>query len=89
MSDVTKAADGSWTYQCPGGKPSLCGDPQTGQPFVSSGWPSRKVAEARGQQHQDDHAGVAPMPELHEFRAQHGLMPHSDGVRAVQMEDDE
>lgn len=84
MATVTRTDDDSWTFQCPGFDDSPCGDPNTGQPFVSSGWPTKKVAEARGLQHIDEHEGGDPMPELAEFRAEHGLVPHEDGVRAVQ-----
>lgn len=81
---VTRADDDSWTFQCPGVDQSACGDPNTGQPFHSSGWPTARVAEARGQQHLDEHTNLRSMPDLDEFRAEHGLVPHDDGVRAVQ-----
>lgn len=82
MTDTTQADDGSWTYTCPGDQGSMCGDPNTGATFTSAGWPTKKVAEARGVQHIADHQGT-PMPELGAFRAEHGLVAHPDGVRAV------
>lgn len=77
MADVAKADDGSWTYQCPGVPGDPCG------PFTSAGWPTRKVAEARGEQHARAHSHLEPTPSLDDFRAEHGLVAHEDGVRAV------
>lgn len=85
-SAVTRAADDSWTFQCPGVQGSPCGDPG-GQPFHSDGWPSRKVAAARGEQHFEEHRTGKPMATLDDFRAEHGLVPHEDGTRAVRLED--
>lgn len=84
---VTHAEDGSWTFQCPGIEGSPCGNPGTGQPFVSSGWPTKTVAQARGTQHLDEHKGHGVTPSLEEFRAEHGLAPHADGTHAVRIED--
>ena len=85
---VTKADDDTWTFQCPGIQGSPCGDLATGQPFVSSGWPSKKVAAARGAQHFDEHKGVGLMQELGEFRRDQGLVVNPDGsVGSVSVED--
>jgi hypothetical protein len=84
---TTKADDGTWTFQCPGVEDSRCGDPGTGQPFFSSGWPDKKTAAARGAQHFDEHKGLAVTPSLDEFRAEHGLVAHDNGVHAVRAED--
>lgn len=71
---ATKAADDTWTFTCPGVKDSRCGDPVTGQTFTSSGWPTKKTALARGQEHFDEHLGKAVTSSLEEFRAKHGLV---------------
>jgi hypothetical protein len=86
-SATERADDDSWTFQCPGVAGSPCGDPG-GRPFHSSGWPTKKTAEARGQQHLDEHEGGEPMPELADFRAEHGLTAHEDGTHAVRIEDE-
>jgi hypothetical protein len=86
VSNTTKADDGSWTFQCPGIQGSPCGDPGSGQPFHSSGWPSKKVATARGAQHLAEHKGE-PMASLDDFRAEHGLAAHDNGTHAVRLED--
>lgn len=82
---VVQAEDGTWTFQCPGVQGSLCGDPASGQPFVSSEWPTKKSAAARGQQHFGDHAGT-PMQELHEFRRENGIELNDQG-QAVSLEE--
>jgi hypothetical protein len=86
---VTRAKDGSWTFQCPGIRGSKCGAAgPDGRPFYSSGWPEKKIALARGAQHFDEHRGLAVTPSLEEFRAEHGLVAHpEDGNRAVRIED--
>jgi hypothetical protein len=84
-SYTTKADDGTWTFQCPGVEGSPCGE-IGGQPFFSSGWPSKKIADARGQQHFDAHRGH-PTPDLDDFRAEHGLIAASNGIHAVRIED--
>lgn len=84
---VTRAKDESWTFQCPGVDGDPCGDQGTGQPFVSSGWPTKKTAEARGAQHLASHEDGDVMASLEEFRAEHDLTSHSDGVRAVKIGD--
>jgi hypothetical protein len=82
MSNVTKADDGSWTFQCPGVFGSPCGDPGSGRPFHSSGWPTKATATARGEQHLAEHETGEPMPSLEDFRAEHGLVAHADGIHA-------
>jgi hypothetical protein len=82
---TTKADDGSWTYTCPGYPFDACGGNDLPS-FVSSGWPTKKVAEARGAQHEaehDDPTNQTTMPELSAFREEHGLEAHEDGLRAV------
>lgn len=69
MLSVSKYdGDGTWRYVC--GRPSGCGTPEAG-PFTSSGWPSKAVALARGEQHEAEHEGGTPMPSLDVFRAEH------------------
>lgn len=84
---VTRAKDDTWIFQCPGIDGSPCGDPGTGRPFHSSGWPTKTVAQARGTQHFAEHKGFGVMASLDEFRAEHGLVAHEDGVHAVKVED--
>lgn len=84
---VSKGEDGTWDFECPGIADSVCGDPHSDQAFTSTGWPSRKVAEARGAQHFDEHQGLSVTPDLDAFRAEHGLMPHANGIHAVRIED--
>lgn len=72
--------DGRWDFRCPGVDGSACG------PFVSTGWPTKAAALARGREHFDDHLGVAPMSTLEDFRAQHGLSVDDDG-NAITLED--
>jgi hypothetical protein len=118
-----RAPDGTWTFQCPGIDGSPCGDLGTGQPFVSSGWPTKVIAQARGRQHLGEHkleadvnayladhaaaleyeggkllnaeakrakaieaSDYAVMPSLDDFRAEHGLTAHANGIHAVQIE---
>lgn len=44
-----------FTYTCP-----RCG-------WTSRGWGSEELAAKRGQQHQEEHETLEPMPELAEF----------------------
>jgi hypothetical protein len=80
--DSVTQGDTGWDFVCP--HPSPCGDPNTGAPFMSTGWPTKKIATIRGQQHLDEHAeGDAAKAEgrdvdqskladlLDEFRAKH------------------
>lgn len=83
---VTQNSDDGWDFHCPGIQGSACGD--VGVPFSSTGWPTKKAALARGQQHFDDHKGIAPMQELAEFRRDQGLVVNPDGtVGSVSVED--
>lgn len=68
---VTQGPDG-WDFTCPAA--SGCGVPG-GAPFTSTGWPTKKIAQARAGQHLDEHIGQGVMPSLDEFRAEHGLNP--------------
>lgn len=71
----------TWTFLCP--VTNGCGEPE-GRGFLSEGWPTRKVALARGQQHFDEHKDLDPMPELAVFRAEHGLSVDAEGVVTVE-----
>lgn len=75
--------DEGWDFRCPGVSGSPCGGEE---PFASTGWPTKASALARGQEHFDDHRGVAPMSTLEDFRAKHGLGVTEDG-KAVSLED--
>ena len=48
--------------------------------FTSTGWPTKKAATARGQQHKDEHESGAPMPELDTFRRDQGITVDADGT---------
>lgn len=74
-------SDGGWDFQCPGVQGSPCGKEQ---PYSSTGWPTKKIALARGQQHFDDHKGIAPMQELDAFRRDQGITVHEDGTVSVE-----
>lgn len=88
QDSVSSPDDGTtWDFQCPGIANSKCGDPETGQPFHSDGWPTKKVALARGQEHFDEHKGVAVTSSLEEFRAKHGLGVNLETGLAVKLED--
>jgi hypothetical protein len=83
---TSKQSDDTWTYACPGYPADPCGGNDLPS-FQSSGWPTKKIAEARGAQHiaeHEDPTNQSPMPELHVFRQEHGLAPTEDGLRAVQ-----
>jgi len=82
-SAVTNSGD-AWDFQCPGVEGSPCGDPATGQPFVSTGWPTKKAATARGEQHLAEHRGEDAMQELDEFRRDQGLVVADDGTVSVE-----
>lgn len=86
---VTQDKDESWRFQCPGFVDSPCHD-KDGNPFVSTGWPSKTVATARGTEHFTEHkTGADPdvdtvlMSDLDTFRRKHKLIPTADGKRAV------
>ena len=80
---VTGSSDAGWDFSCPGVQGSPCGDEV---PFASTGWPSKKVALARGQEHFDEHKGDGVMSSLDDFRTKHKLGVTDDGV-AVSLED--
>lgn len=80
-SMVTSTGD-VWDFSCAvfAGN-ALCG-------FQSTGWPTKKVAVARADQHLTEHKEHVPMPDLDTFRAEHGLTSAGtlpDG--AVRLED--
>ena len=86
---VEQVKGGTWDFQCPG----VSGDPcwtTDGVPFRSSGWPTKKSAAARGAQHLAEHKAnltggdPQPMQDLHEFRAEHGLVVNDDGSVSVE-----
>lgn len=66
-------------FQCPGFSDSRCGDPMTGQPFASTGWPDKKLATERGREHLTEHKTGEAMPSLDEFRQERGLAVQPDG----------
>ncbi|HET7399726.1 MAG TPA: hypothetical protein VFJ94_14510 [Intrasporangium sp.] len=82
---VTQDEDGTYGFRCPVNDGSCGGvdDKGTVVPFTSTGWPTKRLAQARGQQHVDDHKGIAPTPSLADFRVEHGLITSPAGVVAV------
>lgn len=74
---VTKADDDTWTFTCPGVPGDECG------PFVTSKWPRKKDAEARGAQHLAEHEHGELMQSLHDFRESQGLVANGDGSASV------
>ena len=62
----------TWDFNCPKTDGS-CGDNGIG--FTSTGWPSAKVAKARGRQHFDEHEGNGVAQSLDDFRTEHNLTP--------------
>jgi hypothetical protein len=84
---VTKADDGTWTFQCPGVKGDRCAPIDGDAPgWRSSGWPTKKLALARGREHFDEHRGLGAASSLEEFRAKHGLVV-DDQTGAVTLAD--
>jgi hypothetical protein len=75
LDNAVAETDAGWDFVCPV-TDGTCG--ANGTPFTSTGWPSKKTALARGQEHLDDHAGT-PMSSLEAFRAKHGLAVTDDG----------
>lgn len=87
QDSVSSPDDGqTWEFQCPGIANSRCGNTETGQPFLSTGWPTKKTALARGQEHFDEHKGIATTTTMEDFMTKHGLAVAADG-RAVKVED--
>lgn len=83
LSKSVTAGDGdTWDFQCPGIQGSPCGD--AGIPFASTGWPTKKAATARGQQHFDEHKGLGVSQSLEEFRKDQGLVVNDDGSVSVE-----
>lgn len=82
---VRETDDGHHDFACPGFVDDACGE--NGVPFTSTGWPSHETAVARGREHIDDHKGIAPMSELHEFRVKHGVEVRPDGVAVLSIKD--
>lgn len=82
LEDAVTTPDdgGSWDFRCPVN--TGCGEPG-GAGFESTGWPTRKVALARGQQHFYEHTELAPMQSLDDFRRDQGLTVDADGVVTV------
>lgn len=83
---VTKNTDGGYDFTCPvndGSCGSKATDDKPAGSFTSTGWPTRDAAEARAQEHFDDHKGIEPMSSLDDFRDKHGLSPSGDGLTAV------
>ena len=69
---VKKNEAGTWDYECE--FVGQCGDLATGIPFRSTQWPKKAQAEARGQEHEEEHKTGEPMRPLHEFREEHGVV---------------
>lgn len=74
---VTQNENG-WDFECPNIQGSPCGEPG-GRGFLSTGWPTKKAALARGQEHFDEHKGLGAAQELHEFRVSQGIGVADDG----------
>jgi hypothetical protein len=73
----------TWDFVCP--VYIGCGDPTPGGiGFTSKGWPTKKVALARGRQHFDEHKGLGVSPPLHRFRIDQGLTVDTAGVVKVE-----
>lgn len=70
---VTKMDDGTFAFRCP--SPDGCGadsaDPESR--WISSGWPSAKIAQARGLQHIREHVEGTLMQDIDEFRVEQGM----------------
>lgn len=86
LEDAVTEGDGGWDFHCPVTDGS-CGT--EGASFSSTGWPTKKAALARGQEHFDDHKGVAPMSTLEDFREAQGLftVQNDDGTVTVSAKD--
>lgn len=87
LNDSVKRDGDTWTFTCPGVIGSPCGDftAKEPTPFVSTGWPTKKVATARGTEHFAEHRGEAPMSTLEAFRLEHSLIVEPTGT--VRLED--
>ena len=71
---VDQDSDGTWRFTCP--HPAGCGaDGDDGHvSFISSQWPQKGHAVARGQEHLDEHDTGLPAQELVDFRAMHKVV---------------
>lgn len=74
--------EGGWDFQCPGVSGQPCGDAGVG--FRSTGWPTKKAAAARGEQHFAEHKGDGAMQTLEDFRRDQGLVVNGDGSVSVE-----
>jgi hypothetical protein len=79
LDDAVTEGEGGWDFACPVTDGS-CGDPAAGTSFTSTGWPTKKTATARGQEHFDEHLGNGVTSSLEDFRAKHGLTVDATGV---------
>lgn len=79
---VTKVdeTDDGWRFRC-GHSPNVI-DPQTGDTrpgewvpscFTSSQWPTKKAAQARAAEHENEHETGQPMTPLSVFRSVHKI----------------
>ena len=69
VTDAEGAEIAHWDFFC------LC-DSARGDGFLSEGWPTRKLAKARGDQHLAEHESGKPAPEKGE------LMSPAEAARA-------
>lgn len=65
LAAAVSSSGTEWDFACSGQVP-FCA-------FTSTGWPTRKVAEARGAEHFAEHNGDGLMSDLGKFREAHGL----------------
>lgn len=80
---VTGSEKDGFDFVCPVND-GTCGVPGSDVSFTSTGWPTRKTAEARGAEHFKEHKGEGLMRSLDDFRAAHGLAQDpGDPKRAV------
>lgn len=95
---VSQDEDGSWGFTCPIND-GTCGVRDSDQSHTSLGWPSKKLALKRLDQHIAEHIeGDAARAEgrepdrsaiqsTAEFLAEHGLIPSGDGKTVVSSKD--
>lgn len=85
--DESVTANGdAWDFRCPGVDGSPCGVPG-GDPFTSTGWPTKKAATERGAQHLYEHKELVPAQTLEEFRAERGIGVDDSGTTFVKLGD--
>lgn len=86
LENAVSEGDNGWDFHCPVND-GTCGDENAS--FSSTGWPTKKAATARGQEHFNDHKGIAPMTPLDEFRESQGLVAvqNDDGTVTVTAKD--